>query len=142
MAKPNATTILQHYSLSELLDLIKAKAQQNEVAVLHEARSHVDALTKTIGEQKSTPPVKSREPKPSIKRGRGRPTGKKKYLGDYLVAVLGSKPMKIEEIMEAIKAQGYKSKAKDPRRILYLELKKQVNNKAIKKVGRGMYTGK
>ena len=142
MAKPNATTILQHYSLSELLDLIKAKAQQNEATALNEARSHIDALAKVIGGQRSAPPIKSREPKPSIKRGRGRPSGKKKSLGDHLVAVLGPKPMKIEEIMEAIKAQGYKSKAQDPKRVLYLELKKQVSNKAIKKVGRGVYTGK
>ena len=34
MAKPNASTILQHYSLSELLDLVKAKAQQNETTAL------------------------------------------------------------------------------------------------------------
>ncbi len=142
MAKPNASTILQHYSLSELLDLVKAKAQQNETSALDEARSHLDALSQVIGGRKAAPKAKMSEPKPEDKRGKERSSGKKKSLGDHLIAVLGSKPMKIEEIMEALNAQGYKSKANDPRRVLYLELNKQVKNKAIEKVGRGTYTGK
>ncbi len=143
MAKPNASTILQYYSLGELLDLVKTKAQQNENDILNEARSHVDALNKAFGSSMpAAAPAKKRGPKPKMKREKVKSTGKKRSLGDHLIEVLGPEPMKIEEIMDAIKAEGYKSKAKDPRRVLYLELKKQVNNNAIEKVGRGMYTSK
>ena len=50
--------------------------------------------------------------------------------------------MGVEEILKAIVKLGYKSKSKDPRRVLYLELKKQVVKKNLKKVGRGTYVKK
>lgn len=151
-AKPSEKTILQTYSLNELLDLIKEKARIEADEQMESVRQQLNTLTQSLigTHQKVTPSIVK-----SLGR-RGRPrkdafetqsemrserSGRKKTpLGQLLQQVLGSTPMKIEEIMTALREQGYKSKSKDPRRILYLELKKQVANKNIRKTGRGMYT--
>lgn len=152
VAKPSEKTILQTYSLNELLDLIKEKARIDAEEQMDMVRQHLSTLSKAMGGAfpKSTPGIADK-----IQGRRGRPRkddsesasapaagrgGRKKTpLGQLLQQVLGPEPMGIEEIMEGLKAQGYKSKSKDPRRVLYLELKKQVENKNIKKSGRGMY---
>ncbi len=141
-AKPNLETILQTYSLDELLDLARTKARRMEEERLNEARRHYEALTKMIEseESKIEPVSEPEETKPTVSRPRGRkPSGKKKSLGDHIIEVVGSTPMKIDEILAAIRENGYKSKAKDPRRVLYLELKKQILNNNLLKVDRGRY---
>ncbi|MBN2327461.1 MAG: hypothetical protein JXR73_09930 [Candidatus Omnitrophica bacterium] len=154
-AKPSEQTILQTYSLNELLDLIKEKARLDAEEHMTAAREHLTALAKAMGGV-----VEATSKKVAVKTGarRGRPRkvdasqdaspksarrgGKKIPLGQMLQDILGPEPMGIEEIMSALKANGYKSKSKDPRRVLYLELKKQVENNNIKKAGRGLYCAK
>ncbi|MBZ0257441.1 hypothetical protein K8I31_15345 [bacterium] len=154
-AKPNSKTILSTYSLDDLLTLVKDKAAMEAEAKLQEVRNALAAsLTGVEAPKKRGPkPGAKRGPKPGKKSGRGpgrppkaakgkpgrKPGRSKKPLKDYLMDVLSKDAMKIEEIMEALKSAGYKSKSKDPRRVLYLELKKQVSGGTVKKSGRGMY---
>lgn len=155
--KPNAKTILNTYSLADLLSLVKDKAAMDADAKLEEVRSALaNSLSGIEAPKKRGPkPGAKRGPKPGAKtakkksdRGPGRPRlnkpgrkagSAKKPLKVYLLDVLTKTPMKIEEIMEALKQSGYKSKSKDPRRVLYLELKKQVSSGSVKKSGRGLY---
>ncbi|MDP8245230.1 MAG: hypothetical protein P9L94_14195 [Candidatus Hinthialibacter antarcticus] len=157
--KPNSKTILSTYSLDELLSLVKDKAAIEAEAKLQEVRTALAALTGMEAPKKRGPkpgakrgpkPGAKRGPKPGKKTGRGpgrprlskpgrKPGSAKKPLKGYLLEVLSKDAMKIEEIMAALKTAGYKSKSKDPRRVLYLELKKQVSSGAVKKSGRGLY---
>ncbi len=154
-AKPSEKIILQTYTLNELLDLIKEKARMDAETQLNNAREHLSALALAIGGEterssRGIPKVRGRRrgrprksdaaPQPA---DRDRKRGRKKIpLGQLLQEILGASPMGIEDIMLALKGRGYTSKSKDPRRVLYLELKKQVENKNIKKTGRGMYAMK
>lgn len=148
--KPSENTILSTYTLDELIELIREKAQMEVEQKLNEAKNQLVALigegttdsapstytpTPGRGRRKSTTKTKAKK-KSTAKQARG----SKQSLGNYILEAVGSKPMSIREIMNSIKSLGYKSKAKDPRRILYLELKKQVEKGNIKKTGRGMYT--
>jgi hypothetical protein len=150
--KPNEDTILQTYSLDELIDLVKEKAQMEIDDKLNLAK---EQLVSVFGES-TTAPTRSAQPQRSAKatapagtRRKGRPKGatgrgkgNKMSLGDYINEVMTDKPMNVDEIMNSINALGYSSNAKDPRRILYLELKKQAEKGNVKKTGRGMYAKK
>ncbi len=158
-AKPLETTILQTYSLDELLDLIKSKTKMEAEQQLQEARLLVNKLIKTMGGSSislstidsAKPKAKGRKrgrPKNSapqisdsenIKSNNAKPGRRKLSLGKYIQKVIGATPMSIKEIQAALKAKGYRSNSKDPKRILYSELKNQVNNNVIQKVDRGMY---
>ncbi len=148
VAKPSPDTILKTYSLEEMLDLVKQKSELNANNQLDEFKKHIESFTSAeIDEtpmQDDTPRVGRPVGSGRGRKKAGRPsasasTGRKKSLGEYLLETIGSQPMKVEEIMSAIEDRGYKSKSKDPRRILYLELKKQVESGALKKAGRGLY---
>lgn len=148
VAKPSPDTILKTYSLEEILDLVKEKSELNATNQLNEFKKHIESFTSGETEDilitDDTPRVGRPVGSGRGRRKVGRPsgsvsTGRKKSLGDYLLETIGPHPMKIEEIMSAIEDKGYKSKSKDPRRVLYLELKKQVENGALKKAGRGLY---
>lgn len=141
--KPSASTILKTYSLDELLSLVKDKSVMEAEDKMQGFRNAIASLT---GSATGGDAPKKRGPKPGSKRGRkpgpkpGSKRGRsKKSLKDYLLEVLGKEPMNIESIMDELKNKGYKSKSKDPRRVLYLELKKQVSSGNVKKAGRGMY---
>ncbi|HOJ61999.1 MAG TPA: hypothetical protein PK878_17080 [bacterium] len=143
VAKPSAENILKFYSLDELLNLIREKAALEAEGRLAEAKKHLSDALNLIGggwKEKTTAPRETEEP-PAVER---KPRGprKKAPLGQLIQQVLGPQPMKIDEILTSLQSLGYKSKSKDPRRILYLELTKQVANKTIKKLGRGMYASK
>ncbi len=163
--KPSEQTILKTYTLDELIDLTKQRAQMEVREQLSDARSHLDALSQAMGETVKSavsPPakVKTKVAKSKAKKAKPRraakaiakkvgaaPTGirddnsggKKISLGAHLTAVLRAKPMDIESITAALAAHGYKSDSKDPRRILYLELRKLINKGTVVKVKRGIY---
>ncbi len=151
-AKPNAKSVLSTYSLDELLSLVKDKAAFEAEAKLQEVRTALASLTGIEAPKKRGPkPGSKRGPKPEKKksaRGPGRPRlskpsrkpdKAKKPLKQYLMEVLTKKPMKADEILDALKASGYQSKSKEPRRVLYMELRKLAKDGAVKKSGRGMY---
>jgi len=137
MVRPSAETILKSFTLEEILDLAKIKAQRNVSEHLNDIKKHLDSYTP--GYAAAAVPVRqTRGPKKGAAKP-GRKAGRKKSLGDYLLESIGNSPMTIDEIMRAIESRGYRSKSKDPRRVLYLELKKQVENGGLEKTGRGMY---
>lgn len=154
VAKPAAQTILSTFTLDELIDLVKDKAQMevdeklNEakdqlVSFFGEASSKPAAVQKTIKTVKKgkrgRPPMAAKAPKVESDTPRGRGRGKKLSLGGFLLQALTNSPQNIESIMSGLKTVGYKSSAKDPRRILYLELNKQVKKGNAIKTDRGMY---
>lgn len=140
VAKPSAEVILRTYSLDELLDLAKLKARRHGDARLEEAKKYLESLTRnTDAIVAETPRRGRRKGTQVVHYARG---GKKMSLGGHLLEVLGSQPQKIDEIMSAILARGYKTKSQDPKRVLYLELKKQLEHGTIDKIDRGLYIRK
>jgi hypothetical protein len=163
--KPSEQTILKTYTLDELIDLAKQRAQMEVREQMNEARSHLDALSQAMGEKpKSTAslPAKAkgrvakskakktksrRVTKATVKKAKAVPAVKasdksgeiKMSLGAHLTAVLRAKPMDIKTITAALADHGYTSNSNDPRRILYLELKKQIDKGTVLKAGRGKY---
>ncbi|MBI1387356.1 MAG: hypothetical protein GC154_02780 [bacterium] len=160
-AKPSANTILSTYSLDELLALVKDKATMEADEKIQPFRNAVESFTQSVSGAvsgaMSQPKRRGRKPgRPAGTGKRGRPpgTGKRgrpakagaprgkraaKSLKDFLLEVLGKEPQGVEAIMKGLQEKGYKSKSKDPRRVLYLELKKQVDKGLVKKSGRGLY---
>ncbi len=163
--KPSEQTILKTYTLDELIDLTKQRAQMEVREQMNEARSHLDALSLSMGEKTKSAvslPVKAkgkvakskakktksrRAAKAAVEKVTAAPAAKdsdagaatKMSLGNHLTAVLRAKPMDIKTITAALAENGYTSESKDPRRILYLELKKQILKGTVAKVGRGKY---
>lgn len=138
-SKPAAEAILRTYSHDELLDLAKAKAKIETEERLSEAQKHLNALNQLVGARGETP---GGERMDSIHAAHGfatRPRNKRS-LGEHVLDVLDDKPKKIDEILEAIYENGYHSNAREPRRVLYLELKKQIDKGNVKKDGRGLYS--
>jgi len=139
-AKPPVETILQTYSLEELLDLAKMKARRLTDENLEALKKHIDSFIPeksggvgiTAGrEWKITKP-----PEPEMR------AEKKMSLGRCVLEVLGSEPLKIDKIMEAVLARGYKSRSKNLKQMLAVELSKQVKKNTIKKVKPGVYVRK
>lgn len=161
--KPEPEVILEHYSLTELLDLVRNKAERLTEERLQEARSHLEALSNMVapGAGMTThmasfpPPSSVSAPEDPKRRGRplgsksttedaprrkyNRRDGRKKSLKDHLLEVMTPEPMGVNEILDALKANGFRSKAEDPRRILYLELSRQVEEGVLVKISRGTY---
>ena len=143
--KPSQEKILQSYSFDELLDLVKIQAKRETEKRLEDAKKHLSALTDLVtGEAPRVVRRRRRGRRKAaavaIVKTRRRRARNKKTLRDHLLAVLDKKPKKIKEILDAIQSTGYKSLAKDPKRVLYTELKKQVSQGTVKKNGRGMYS--
>ncbi len=140
--RPTEKSILESYSLDELLSLVQEKVQRDIESGLEGLRITMNrlmgswpgsgALEKTERQETAAPPAPVQP-----KRGRGRP--RRLPLGDMLSEVLGDQPMGIEEILEKLVQRGFQSKSKDPRRILYIELGKQVGKGTVQKAGRGKY---
>lgn len=142
-AKPSVENILKCYTLEDLLGLVKEKAALEAEERLSEAKRHLSEALSVVGGGLKAKAVETREMeerKPMERKPRG--PRKKASLGKLIQQVVGPQPMGIEEILQGLTAIGYKSKSKDPRRVLYLELKKQVQSNNIKKIGRGMYASK
>ncbi|MDX9753377.1 MAG: hypothetical protein RBU29_05410 [bacterium] len=155
--KSNDLEILQSYTLDELIELVKEKAKMDIDDRLSEAKNQLVSLLSGSSEwSESSPKVESA---PVKKKGRGRPKGSTKNsakpksaakegkskripLGQYLEQVLTPEPQKVDDLYEALKSVGYQSNAQDPRRILYLELTRQVKAGKVKKSGRGLYSAK
>jgi len=152
--KPSEQTILKTYTLDELIDLAKQRAQMEVREQLNDARSHLDALSLAMGEKpqsavKSTvkPTKKTKGARTKVKKAKATPAVKasdqsgemKMSLGAHLTAVLRAKPMDIKTITAALAEHGYTSNSNDPRRILYLELKKLIDKGTVVKVSRGVY---
>jgi len=138
-AKPNTESILNSYSMDELLALVKAKSHREADVQLAQARRHLDTLSNALGGKPKPTPQKTA---PAVKRGRKKPAAKAKTtisLGAHIQNVLGKKPMSIDHILNAIKKNGFKSKAKDQKAMMYTELGNQVKKKTIKKAGVGKY---
>ncbi len=142
-AKPSVENILKFYSLEEILGLVKEKAALQAEERLSEAKKHLSDALSVVGGVLKAKPAEIREVeerKPVERKTRG--PRKKASLGKLIQEVIGPQPMGIDEILKSLTAIGYKSKSKDPRRVLYLELKKQVESDNIKKIGRGLYSSK
>jgi len=138
--KPSSETILTTYSFDELLNLVKMKAEKLVDEQLAGVKKYLESLSV---EEKETPSI----PEIPVRQKAGRPVGKtqsekKMTLGAHLLEVLGSEPKKVDEIMDAILDRGYQTKSDNPKKILQLELGKQIKRKTIKKVGYGVYVRK
>jgi len=158
-AKPKGTTILKTYSIDELLDLIREKARLYADEKISGIRTQLQGLALGFGiEKKMRAPGKKRgRPKLAVKKSavaktkpatKTKPVSKSKPgkrtksvlpLNKNIVAVLSSKPMKIDDILAAVIDNGWKTASKAPKRLLQIELGKLIKKKAIKKAGRGMY---
>lgn len=163
--KPSTDTVLRFYSLDELLGLVKEKARMDVSEKMQAAKNHLLALTGALGGGAFSAPSevgmtrkgrRGRPPKAEkpllVKKTpgrRGRPpkaAGKTagngvehESLSRLLMEVLDKSPKGIEDLMEDLKRQGWNSKSKDPRRVLYLELGKQVKKGTVQKASRGLY---
>lgn len=167
--RPSKQEILSSYSLDEILDLVKERARVEADERLEYAKNQIMALTGALSgsSRPSAPtpkPAPAPEPVSEFARGRrgrpkgstnkkavagrrgrpkgsvsGRGNGERMPLNALLQEVLNDNPKGIEEIMNALQKRGWESKSKDPRRVLYLELGKQVEKGNIQKSGRGMY---
>lgn len=153
--------ILTRYSLEELIELAKEKAQMDIQEQLDVARNHIAAFSQAMtghsaspaagsikgrrGSHKTSQKVKkaaaSRPPihNEGIEKTSRERASNKIPLGAHLAEILGDEPMNIETIMCSLDSRGYVSKSKDPRRVLYLELKKQIDKGVVRKSSRGMY---
>lgn len=153
--KPNRLAVLNTYSLDELLQLTVKKSrldleQQNQQLLNSNAM-----LSKMVGDEVYVPGRRKRgRPKGSgaktatVKSSsgrRGRPpksagsTGKRIPLREHILKVLRKRAMSVDEIMEALFKNGFTSKASDPKRVVYIELKKMSDSGEISKPGRGRY---
>ncbi len=145
--KPQAETILETYSLKEILDLAKEKEQLNKQARLSEAQRHVSAISqmfeeKSWAKKEQTDKEEKKEKRQPVARKEPTSTGQKQTLADHILDVLGYSPLTIDEILEEVQYNGWETKSKDPKRIVYLELRKLSEKGPVKKVERGKYTMK
>lgn len=136
--KPMIETILDTYTLDELLHLVKLKSdrliEENTEAMKKHVESFVHQTSEPVRIVSAPKPPKAESPK--------KPTEKPMSLGAHLLEVLGTKPLKIDEIMSAILARGYKTQSKDLKNMLAHELIRQLKKNTIKKMGYGMYSRK
>jgi hypothetical protein len=144
VAKPSAKTILNEYSLDELIDLVKEKAQMEVDAKLNEAKSQLMALFSESSPSSSPAKAPSagttRKKSTSVKTAKpGRGKMKKVPLTELIVQVLDSTPKKIADILTEVKTLGYKTKSKNPKSIISQELLRLVNKGVAIKEDRGMY---
>lgn len=145
-AKPSQESILKSYSLSELLELVQRKSEQDKEEALAETHKQIQqaisgGVSGGAATQRSGGAKRGRKPGPQKRTTgrRGRPPKGSMALKDYLMKVVGNEPMTIDQILSSLENEGYKSQAKDPRRVLYLELKKLVDAGVLQKTGRGTY---
>ena len=142
--RPNEKNILATYSLEELLSLVQEKLQYDIESGLEELRSTMNRLlgswagTGTGVVEKAERPEPKAQPAPAQPKRRRGPS-KRVPLGELLLEVLEEQPMGVEEILEKLIQHGFQSKSKDPRRILYIELGKQVEKGTVQKAERGKY---
>lgn len=136
--KPTTLSILQTYSLDELMDMAREKATMESQQKFQAIRDQLRVMESMVSgeEQPASGTMRMRR---AGKSTRGRKPAGEPSLRDYLLKALGSDPMNVEQILEAITAMGYHSQAQDPRRVLYLELNKLANSGKVKKAGRGLY---
>lgn len=155
--RPDPQSILESYSMEELLELVKDKADAQANERLEEARRALDQITGGYAPPAPAPkyappvydepeepaplPIPKRIPaaapkEPPARRGRKRG---QMSLGDHVQQVVGKKPMKVEEIINAIQKNGYSTKSKNLKGMLYTELGKQVKRGDLKNTGRGEY---
>lgn len=156
-AKPSQSTILQFYSLDELLELVKLKSQEEVQQGLTQLQ---EALSGIVGGS-APPKAKVGRPagRPPKKGKRGRPKGStnvktkakktsrtraknEKPLADFLLDILNKKPKGVPQIMEELDKKGYNTSSSNPKRLLYLELSKQSKKGVIQSKGRGKYIKK
>lgn len=147
--KPNPNSILSTYALDDLLDLVRQKAESIAEEKLEETKKQINdvislavgAPVKAAAKRPGRPPSTKQTATSPKSQNRGEKQ-KRRSLSSFLLEAIGSSPMGVDDILAAITKLGYQSKSEDPRRILYLELKKQVDKKNLKKVGRGTYVAK
>lgn len=142
--RPSEKSILETYSIDDLLSLVKEKAQLNIEAEFEGLKQYMDSFMTSSSGTAPVTKVAAERPvvkEPSAPAGpkKGKRVSKRVPLGNLLMEVLGDEPMGVEEILAKLIQQGYKSKSKDPRRILYIELGKQVEKGTVQKAGRGLY---
>lgn len=153
--KPSKTTILQFYSLDELLELVKLKSQEEVQQGLSDLQNALSSLmggsapakagrpagrppkTGKRGRPKGSTNVKTASKKSSRKRAKN-----EKPLADFLLDILNKTPKGVPEIMEELEDKGYKTSSSNPKRLLYLELTKQSKKGTIQSKGRGKYIKK
>ena len=148
--KPTQSVILESYSLDELLDLVKEKAALDAEEKFNSFRDQLSQFTSSIGAapqpKKTTKKVASKTVAKKKKPAAASKTKKRPRntvpLRESILSVLGSKPMKIDEIQAAVVETGWKSTSKEPKRVVNLELGKLIKTKSIKRAGRGMYKAK
>jgi len=141
MEKPSIETILNSYSMEELLEIAKMKARIQIEKTIEEFKTHLFSFSYSgiqpefQEKEQDVPRVDSK----SIIKVKHQETGKKKSLKKRILEVVGKKPMSVDEIINALVEGGYESNAQDARRVLYHELGRLINSGALKKAGRGMY---
>ena len=141
MEKPNIETILDFYSMEELLEIAKMKARMQLEETIEEFKAYLFSFSyfgikpEFQEKEQDVPRADSK----SIIKVEHEETGKKKSLKKRILEVVGKKPMTVDEIINALVERGYESKAQDSRRVLYHELGRLINSNALQKAGRGMY---
>ncbi len=145
-SKPNAESILENYSLQEIIDLAKEKNTRIINERISEAQNTLSNLIESMGHSVEEPiELKEEEPpqtKPKYRKKPGPKSGSKLPLSELLLDTLGDEPMDMQGIIDELEKKGWKTKSSEPRRVLYQELKKQINKGNIRKEGRGLYAKK
>jgi len=142
--RPSEKTIIETYTLDELLALVKEKVQRNIAAEFEGLKQSMSSILGSLRgpasviQEHELPEEKPQTPALSLAAGGKRPS-QRVSLGNLLQNVLSDEPLGVDEILEKLVQNGYKSKSKDPRRILYIELSKQVEKGTVQKAERGKY---
>jgi len=139
MEKPSIETILNSYSMEELLEIAKMKARMQIEETIEEFKAHLFSYSGIQPEFEEKEQDVPRADSRSIIKVEQRKTVEKKSLKKRVLEVVGKKPMSVDEIINALVERGYESKAQDARRVLYHELGRLINSGSLKKAGRGMY---
>jgi hypothetical protein len=149
--KPSPDTIINTYSLDELLELVKVKSEQNTNDQIQEFRNQINQFTFNTSSPSeahaSKPTTESNTPKQNH-RPRRRTTSSKrnnkpsgKSLSSMIITILqnSSVPMKIDDLYNALKKKKWTTKSDNPKRIIQMELHKLLQKQQIKRADRGMY---
>ncbi len=133
MARVSANQLREALRLRKIIDQLEAKIENTQ--------SKLDALL-SGGIVKKSPGRPAKKSAPRVKKAgkkrakRAPRSGSGKELVHEVLRSAG-KALTVDEIMEQLKAKGYTSKAKEPKKTLGVML---YTDKAIKRAGRGLFT--
>jgi hypothetical protein len=132
---PSSSTLRQAADIQERIE----RLQQELDALLQGGKAADGAPPQPKNERSTEPALKKQQRKPAASRGRGRRRGSPSGpLAPAVVQVLKAKgaPMSVAEILEGLRANGYRYTAADPKKNLGARIYRL---KGVRQVGPGQF---